>query len=58
MANEISIEEKLQELYNKLSPEAQRLVGKVLAIEKEKLHMGNPHGVYDEILKALDEVVE
>lgn len=58
MADTNEIEKELQEEYNNLSPEAKRLVGKILEIEKSKLHMGKPHGVYDEILKSIDEVVE
>jgi len=58
MANDNGIESELQEAYKNLSQEAKRLIGKVLEIEKEKLHMGKPHGVYDEILKSIDEVVK
>lgn len=58
MADQEHIEKELQETYAGLSKEAQRLIGRILEIEKDKLHLGNPHGVYDEILKALDEVVE
>lgn len=58
MAKQEEIEKELQKIYANLSPEAQRLIGRILEIEKDKLHLGNPHGVYDEILKALDEVVE
>lgn len=58
MTNQEKIEKELQETYTGLSKEAQRFIGRVLEIEKDKLHMGNPHGVYDEILKALDEVVQ
>lgn len=58
MADTNEIENELQKAYQNLSQEAKRLVGKVLEIEKEKLHMGKPHGVYDEILKSIDEVVE
>jgi K+/H+ antiporter YhaU regulatory subunit KhtT len=49
--------EKLSELWEELSPKAKQLVMKVLKIEKEKLHMGKPLGVNDEILSAIDEVV-
>lgn len=58
MSNTGDIEKELQEAYQNLSQEAKRLVGKILEIEKEKLHMGKPHGVYDEILHSIDEVVE
>lgn len=58
MAEQKELEKELKELYSNLSKEAQRLIGKVLEIEKDKLHMGNPHGVYDEILDAIDEVLE
>jgi len=58
MAKQAEIEKELQKIYGELSTEAQRLIGRILEIEKDKLHLGNPHGVYDEILKALDEVVE
>ena len=58
MAETNEIENELQNAYQDLSQEAKRLIGKILEIEKEKLHMGKPHGVYDEILKSIDEVVE
>jgi len=48
----------LETLWAKLSPDAQRLVGRVIAIEKEKLYMGLPRGVNDEILQALKEIVK
>ena len=58
MTDKEQIEKELQKMYDNLSVEAKRLIGKVLDIENQKLHMGNPHGIYDEILKAIDEVVE
>lgn len=58
MADTNEIEKELQQAYHELSKEAQRLIGKILEIEKDKLHMGRPHGVYDEILESIDEVVE
>lgn len=58
MAESNEIEKELQDAYQNLSKEAQRLIGKILEIEKEKLHMGKPHGVYKEILNAIDEVIE
>lgn len=54
-------DEMLKEIennFNDLSIEAQMLVGKVIKIEKSKIHMGSPYGVIEEILKSIDEIVE
>lgn len=48
----------MEELWAKMSPEAQRLVNRVIQIEREKLHMGLPRGVNEEILAALGELVQ
>lgn len=47
----------IKELLTQLSPEAQQLVSQVIRIEKEKLYMGKPHGVIDEIQTAVKEIV-
>ena len=48
----------VKDLWEQLSPESKRLVGKVIEIEKSKLHMSLPRGVNDEIVKAIKEVVK
>lgn len=49
---------KIESDFNNLSMEAQMLVGKVIKIEKSKIHMGSPYGVIEEILNSIDEIVE
>ncbi len=51
------IKEKLQEEYSKLSKEAIQLVGKVIDIEKGKLHMLRPT-VKDEIMEAINKIID
>lgn len=50
--------EDIDEAWGELSPAGRDLVSRVIRIEREKLHMGNPVGIHDELLKAIDEVVE
>lgn len=54
----MSEKEKLKKKYEELSSEAQRLVGKVIKIEKEKKHMERPRFVNEEILEAIEECVK
>lgn len=51
------IQSHVERLWESLSPEAKRLVGKVIEIEKSKLHMSLPRGVNDDLIKAIKEVV-
>lgn len=43
--------ETIEEIINEISPEAERLLKRVLEIEKEKLYMSRPR-VKDDILAA------
>jgi len=52
-----SVEAEVKRLWEELSPEAKRLVGKVIDVEKSKLHMGLPRGVNDELMAAIKEIV-
>jgi len=49
--------DEVKELWESLSPEARRLVGRVIEIEKSKLHMSLPRGVNDEIVQVIKEIV-
>lgn len=52
------VHDEINKSFQTLSEEAKKLILSILEIEKGKLHLGNPHGVYDEILDALDEIVQ
>lgn len=47
----------IDDLWTKLSPEAQRYIHRVIQIEKDKLHMSLPRGINEELIAALKEVV-
>lgn len=49
--------DQLEELWMDLSPEARRLVGRVIRLERDKLHMSLPRGINDDIEEAVEEVV-
>lgn len=53
-----ALKEEGQEILRSLGPEEQVLFDRVILAERERLHMSSPHGVYDEIQKAVEEVIK
>ena len=53
----MSVEEDLDAAWNRMSKESQVLLDKVLKVESDKLYLGKPRGVIDELLEAVDVVV-
>jgi hypothetical protein len=54
---EEELKEAGQEILRSLSAEEQALLNRVIDSERERIHMGTPTGIYDEIRKAIDEVI-
>lgn len=50
--------EEIQEQFRQLTPEAQRLVVRVLELERKKLHMGRAHGIVKDLLVGVRETVK
>ena len=50
-------EEKIKERLARCTPEAQIAFQKILEVEKDKLYLTKPHGIYEDLLRAIKEVV-
>jgi hypothetical protein len=48
---------EIKQLFTEASPEAQKLFNEVFELEKGKLHMSKPHGIVEQILSTVKEVV-
>lgn len=49
---------KVSEILKQLSQQNLKLFQKVIAAEEEKLHMGRPHGILDDLESVVREVVK
>jgi CTP synthase (UTP-ammonia lyase) len=49
--------ERIQALFDKVDPQTKKVISRVFEIEREKLLMGKPVGVVEDITKAIKEVV-
>ena len=52
-----STEDQIMELFQKLSPESQELVGEVLEMEQEHIHLKVPKGIREKIVKTVEGIL-
>jgi FixJ family two-component response regulator len=57
-AEEKSMQEQIRATLEELSREEQLLLSRVVAKEREKLHMGKPRGIQEDIWQAVKEVIK
>lgn len=50
--------EKLKETFERADPQVKQVVLKVYQLENERLHMGNPKGIMDDIVDAIKQIVQ
>jgi hypothetical protein len=50
--------EEIAQVLKELSQDEQRLLSRVINAERAKIHMGRPHGIIDDLRKAVDEVIK
>jgi hypothetical protein len=48
----------VEEIINSASLEAQRLIRKILVLEKEKLYMSKPHGIVNDIVSEFKKEIK
>lgn len=53
-----SPEERIRTLLEELLPEERQLLNQILTIEQNKLHMGRPHGIYDELMQVVKDAIK
>jgi hypothetical protein len=46
-----------QQVLRSLNEEERVLLSRVIEAERERIHMGTPTGIYDELRKAVDETI-
>jgi len=49
--------EEVDRILKELSPEEQQLLVRVIEAEQAKIHMSSPHGIYEDIRKAIEETI-
>ena len=49
---------KIQDILSRYSVDAKKILLKVLEAEKEKLYLGRPHGINDDLLKIFKETIK
>jgi hypothetical protein len=47
------INERLMDIYKSYPKKVQRTVNKIIDLERSKAHMGNPIGIYGDIVKII-----
>lgn len=55
-ATDKSLADKTKEILSELSHEEQQLLVRVIRAEGDKLHMKKPHGIKEDLWKAVTEV--
>ena len=54
----MDVEKKISDLLDSCDPETRQLLIKILEIEKGKLYMGHPRGIYEELIQAIKEGIQ
>jgi len=52
------VSEKTRQLLADLGKEERVLLQEVIQAEKEKIHMKTPHGIYDNLVKVVERVIQ
>lgn len=55
---EPSEREQFAQIYSELSDEAKELITAVLRLEQEHLHIGEPRGIPDQIVRKVEGIVK
>lgn len=56
--NKQRVESKVRSILSDLTKDERVFLQRVIQIEKSKIHMKTPHGIYDDIRDALDQVIQ
>ncbi len=56
--SEDDVKEQTHRILQELSPEERELLWRVIKAERDKLHMGTPRGINDDIWKAVRETIK
>lgn len=48
---------EIRRIFERLSPDAQRVLAEVIKIERHHLHKGKPHGIVGELQAAIEKAI-
>ena len=54
----VDTKKKIEQLINEAQPDAQKVISEIFAMEKEKLYMSVPHGIVDDIVNKIKDIVQ
>jgi hypothetical protein len=54
----VDTRKKIEELINASQSETRKILGEIFALEKEKLYMSIPHGIVDDIVEKIKDIVQ
>jgi len=49
---------KIEQLINEAQPDTRKVIAEVFAMEKEKLYMSVPHGIVEDIVEKIKDIVQ
>ena len=54
----VDTRKKIEQLINQTQAETRRVIGEIFAIEKDKLYMSVPHGIVEDIVDKIKDIVQ
>jgi len=54
----VDTKKKIEKLINDAAPDTRKVIGEIFAMEKEKLYMSLPHGIVDDIVDKIKDIVQ
>lgn len=54
----VDTRKKIEQLINQTQQETRRVIGEIFAIEKDKLYMSVPHGIVEDIVDKIKDIVK
>jgi hypothetical protein len=54
----LDTKKKIEQLINEAQPETRKIIGEIFALEKDKLYMSIPHGIVEDIVEKIKDIVQ
>lgn len=54
----VDTKKKMEQLINEAQPETRKIIGEIFALEKDKLYMSVAHGIVEDIVQKIKDIVQ
>lgn len=54
----VGTKKRIEQLINDAQPDARKVIAEIFAMEKEKLYMSVPHGIVEDIVDKIKDIVQ